>query len=106
MHNSGATRRIHAVRRMSGTGNNPSERIIRSPLAGIRQQGSSVRVRLENIEDIDAVQTLNESACETSAEACLMAALRVQAQPVISRVAVSAPDKARLDRWFQCLTDR
>jgi len=60
---------------MSWTGNNPSERIIRSPLAVIRQQRSSVQVRLENIEDIDAIQALNESAFETSA------------QPVISMVA-------------------
>ena len=46
-----------------------------------------MQIRLENEEDIEAVQAVNESAFETSEEARLVAALRKQAQPVISMVA-------------------
>jgi putative acetyltransferase len=46
-----------------------------------------VQIRLEKEEDRAAVQALNESAFETEAEANLVAALREQAEPVISLVA-------------------
>ena len=46
-----------------------------------------VKIRRENEGDEAAVQAVNESAFETSEEARLVAALREQAQPLISLVA-------------------
>jgi len=53
-----------------------------------------VPIRAEEEKDWTAVQAVNESAFETSAEARLVARLREEAQPVVSLVAASDGENA------------